>query len=166
MVPAHNIGSAAVMALGIIVSAIIPPGTSLYAQEGHQQVPRALSDRVTVVGCVQREADYRRLRDVGTGGVSSKGRGVGDEFVLIHAFTTKDARSTAAGIPVGTSGAPTPGEEYKLIGKNKEQVAPYVGKRVAILGAIKAGAVGAGTQLQELEVTAVREVIKTCVMLK
>ena len=40
------------------------------------------ADEITVSGCVQREADYRKTQDAGRGGVAGTGVGTGNEFVL------------------------------------------------------------------------------------
>src|SRR5690349_18670774 len=40
---------------------------------------------ITLVGCVMREADYRKAADAGKGGPVGTGLGRGDEFVLVNA---------------------------------------------------------------------------------
>jgi len=149
----------------------------------------APEQQMTLVGCVQREADYRRARDAGKGGVAGTGIGAGNEFVLINASmaTAPPAASTAAtsgtapATATGTGGSA--GSAYELTGPNERQVEAHLGKRVEIVGKLKAAAANAsgptggptaGTpptgvdvtspdlRLRELEVSSVREVAGAC----
>jgi hypothetical protein len=145
--------------------------------------------QITVTGCVQREADYRRSRDAGQGGVAGTGVGAGNEFILADASAST---SPAAGArtepnPTGTSGS-SAATAYELTGSNEGQVAQYVGKRVEITGTLKPAEVSAGgkptggatagappsgvdvaskdLQLRELEIASVREATGTCPAMK
>jgi hypothetical protein len=132
---------------------------------------------VTIVGCVQREADYRREKNLGGGGAAGTGAGVGNEFVIVNAsMSTKGAAETAT----GTAGsAPMAGSAaFELTGSNERQAEQFVGKRVEIIGKLKAAEMGAtgptggatageppkgvdvaskDLKLRELEVTSVKE---------
>jgi hypothetical protein len=125
--------------------------------------------QVKVMGCVQRESDYRRARDAGRGGVAGTGVGAGNEFVLVNALASS-----------GGVADPT----FELTGENEGQAGSYVGRRVEITGKVKAGDVDAGgrptggatagkppegvdltskdIRLRELEVSTVREASGTC----
>src|SRR5262245_9689424 len=46
------------------------------------------TEQVTLTGCIQREAEYRKAHDTGRGGVAGTGVGAGNEFVLINASTS------------------------------------------------------------------------------
>ena len=138
----------------------------------------AAADQITVTGCVQREADYRKSHDDGRGGVAGTGVGAGNEFVLVDA--SKDGGSSAAS-PTGTAGSAA---AYELTGSNEGKVGSYVGKRVEIMGKLKAAEVAASgaptggatagdppkgvdvvskdLKLRELEVSSVRETSGTC----
>jgi hypothetical protein len=164
----------AAVAMAAAVSAQTP--------EGAAQSPAASSsqDRVTVVGCIQREADFRRAQDAGKGGVAGTGVGAGNEFVLTDATPAKGASAGAAGA-TGTVGAST---TYELTGPGEGEVAAHVGKRVEITGTLKAaettasgrptGGATAGQppsgvdvtskdlKLRELEVSSVKEASGTC----
>ena len=148
-----------------------------------QTSPASTTDQeVTVTGCVQREADYRRARDAGKGGVAGTGIGVGNEFVLINASTGTAAEPTT---PTGTAGSAAPSAAaYEITGPNEGKLADHIGRRVEIRGKLKASEIGAGgkptggatagepprgvdvggkdLKLRELEVTSVREVSGTC----
>lgn len=89
------------------------------------QAPRPESSEqfITVTGCIQREADYRKATDAGKGGVAGTGVGVSNEFVLTN-----------------TSGAAAwAGSAFELTGPAEEQAGQHVGKRVEIAGKLKAG---------------------------
>lgn len=156
------------------------PPTSAAAQQ-----PTAAAEQITVAGCIQREADYRKVQDAGRGGVAGTGVGVGNEFVLTNASPKgTDATGTTGAppdTPTGTSGAAT--VAYELTGANEGQAAALVGKRVEITGMLKAAEVQAGAptggvtagrppagidvatkdlKLRELEISSIREVAGTC----
>ena len=144
---------------------------------------RSTTDQeVTVTGCVQREADYRRARDAGKGGVAGTGVGTGNEFVLINASAGTATEPTT---PTGTAGSTASGTAaYELTGPNEGKLADHVGRRVELRGKLKAAeTTGAGKpsggatagdpprgvdvggkdlKLRELEVTSAREVTGTC----
>ena len=125
------------------------------------------ADTVTVTGCVQGEADYRKTMDKGRGGTAGTGVGAGNEFVLTNA-TGGDAKETA----------------YELTGANEKLAAAHVGHRVTVTGMLKpaevsasgkpTGGATAGTppsgvdvlskdlQLRELEVSNIKMLSADC----
>ena len=156
-----------------------------------QQNRPSSAEPITIVGCVQREADYRKAKDAGRGGVAGTGIGAGNEFVLTNAsMTTGGAAAAAVGAgtaaekPTATTGAGGSGSAYELTGPNEEQLATHVNKRVEITGMLKAAEVGAsgaptggptaGTpprgvdviskdlKLREVEVSSVKEMAGNC----
>lgn len=177
---------AAVIALNIVA---FPRTTASQAQGANTAATAqqtAPDQQVTVTGCIQREADYRRARDAGRGGVAGTGVGVGNEFVLASASMagTPGAAGTtgAAGTPTGTAGSTL--TAYELTGANERQAAQHVGQRVEISGTLKAAEVGASGRptggatagkppagievagqdlmLRELEIGSIRSVSGTC----
>lgn len=150
-----------------------PPAAPQAQASGDQQV--------TVTGCIQREADYRKAKDAGRGGVAGTGVGSGNEFILAMAST-----AATAGAPgtTGTTGSAAGSMDFELTGTNEGQAAKFVGQRVEIMGKVKAGAVSAAgqptggptagkppsgvdvtskdLQLRELEVGSIRTVAGTC----
>ena len=85
-------------------------------------------EQVTVLGCVQKEADFRKTQDAGRGGVVGTGVGVGNEFILANAtMSTADA--------AGSTAATT---AFELTGPNEGQAQQFVGRRVEVVGKIKA----------------------------
>ncbi len=100
---------------------------------------------VMLVGCVQREGDYRRAQNTGRGGAAGTGAGVGNEYVLVDASTASAGATTpdtpAPGAPpsergiVGTVGMA--GAAYELTGPAEGQLEQYVSRRVEIVGKMK-----------------------------
>src|SRR4029079_10503709 len=98
--------------------------------------------QVTLVGCLQREADYRKAQGIGAGGAVGTGVGSADEFVLINATrmnaggaapTAKDCESASGG------------DAYELTGKGEDAAKAFVGHWVQITGTMKAAKVATGT---------------------
>jgi hypothetical protein len=82
---------------------------------------------VTLTGCLQREADYRRQNQSGKGGPAGTGAGLGNEFVLVNvASSADDVDCTVATV-----------EAYELTGSQERQLEPFVGKVVQISGMLK-----------------------------
>jgi hypothetical protein len=155
----------------------VPPPAPSPASPGTQS--RAAAQQITVTGCVQREADYRRSTAAGRGGPAGTGVGVGNEFVLADATMSTGSRpATTPGAtspaPTGTTGSTARAAAYELTGANEAKAETYVGKRVEISGMLKstdtspAGGPTASVpgsrdlKLAELEVSTIREATGTC----
>jgi hypothetical protein len=186
-------GAASVVALGMVAFAQATPqqGATPQTQTGGAAARAGAGQQITVVGCVQREADYRKSADAGKGGAAGTGVGVGNEFVLINASMSPGSGSSAqagtssasSGATTGTSGT-SANMAYELTGSNEGQAEKFVGKRVEIMGTLKpaeTSASGAPTggptagqpprgvdvtskdlQLRELEISSVRETTGSC----
>jgi hypothetical protein len=108
------------------IAAVALTSTTAFAQSSRQpETP------VTLTGCIQREADYRKTHDIGKGGVANTGIGDGNEYVLINASR---GASSAAGIDCSFQGK---AEAYELTGSRERDLRPYVGKVVQIAGTLK-----------------------------
>jgi len=140
---------------GISAAMVLASGMAVFAQTTEKRVPRetqppsssiaaqeSARPQMTLVGCVQREADYRRAQAAGRGGAAGTGAGVGNEFVLVAATrassATAQASPTATPGAVGTSGSA--GDAYELTGSGEGQLEQHVGRRVEIVGTLKEGA--------------------------
>jgi hypothetical protein len=136
----------------------------------------ASAEQVTLTGCVQSEADFRRAKGMAKGGPASSGVGVGNEFVIIDASKSSSASgaATPADAPAGTSGAAA-GNAFEATGSGEGDLKQYVGKRVEITGKIKraersaAGAptggvdpAGQDLQLQEIDIASVKPAAGEC----
>jgi len=122
---------------------------------------------VTLIGCVQKESDYRKAHNIKKGGGLNMGIGDGDEYMLINAVRV------SGGVPsVTTVGDCTgdSGEAIELTGPKEEQFKNFVGKRVEVSGTQKRARIdasgrptggnapgGGELKLFEVEVASVRE---------
>jgi hypothetical protein len=178
-------GAAAVLSLTMPALAQTP------AQQPAQPQPRpqtttpapqqagSAARTVTLVGCIQGEADYRKAGNLGRGGTAGTGVGVGNELVLIDATITSAGAAPAAGAATGTTGPAA--RDYKLTGANEGKAVQFRGKRVEIIGTIKPAPAspssarratddapqidvfaGEDLRLPELEVTSVRATAGSC----
>jgi hypothetical protein len=86
---------------------------------------------VTLVGCLQKETDYRRTHDLGKGGAVGTGAGAGNEYVLINAWRGTAARADADCSFQGTT------EAYELTGTRERDLGRLVGRVVRIDGILK-----------------------------
>jgi hypothetical protein len=121
------------------IAAALLCGMAVFAQTSQprtQTEPRTQTGRasaaehVTVIGCVQREEDYRRAHNMPRGGSVGTGVGAGNEFVLVNVMMS--------GRPTGTSGTAANEREFELTGPAEGTLAEHVGKRVEITGNLKA----------------------------
>lgn len=129
---------------------------------------------ITLVGCLQTEADYRRAQDAGRGGVAMTGAGLGNEYVLIQ---TEGAGGPGGYEPAGNAdcGSSTAfaGTAYELTGTRERELAQFVGRRVEITGELKnadesgrpggfdPAIVSTDLRLHEVNVASFREVAMT-----
>ena len=109
------------------VAALALASAAAYAQSTKQpETP------VTLVGCIQREADYRKTHDLNKGaGKTGIGLGRGDEYILINASRGATA---SPNIDCSFQGST---EAYELTGRHEHDLKPYVGKVVQISGTMK-----------------------------
>jgi hypothetical protein len=167
------------------IAAALLFGTAVFAQTSQprtqtgaaaaRQTPGS-AEQVMVVGCVQREEDYRRAHNLGRGGAAGTTVGEDDEFVLVSA--------TMSGRPTGTAGRTATETEFELSGPGEEKLAQYVGKRVEITGMLEPAEVDASgrptggatagrpprgvdvtsddLKLRELDIVSVRAASGTC----
>jgi hypothetical protein len=98
---------------------------------------------ISLVGCVQRESDYRRAFDLGRGGVAATGLGRGNEYVLINASRV-DASGTARVANANCSADKT-AEAYELTGNREPELEQFVGRVVHITGTLKEADTAVGT---------------------
>ena len=179
---------AATVTLGMVASAQSTGQTPAQSAPGTAQAPaqqpteKAPEQQVTLVGCVQREDDYRKAHNLGKGGTTGTGVGSSDEFVLVGA-TIAGAAAPATSGTTGTSGATAEGTAFELSGEKESELKAFVGKRVEIMGKMKAaekspaGATGGATagtpptgvdvlsadlRLREVDIASVKETTGTC----
>jgi hypothetical protein len=109
------------------------------AKAAHEAEERALEDQadmdVTVVGCVIREREYRKIHHSGKGGAFGMGIGGGNEYILVGATRITDNWP----LRVGPNCDPTVGgDAYELTGKGESSLLrPYLGHWVELTGKLK-----------------------------
>ena len=95
-----------------IVAATLPA----FAQAGTDK-----GKDVRVVGCVQWEKEFRRLRHQGPGGALGTGIGAGNEFVL--AMVKPDATRTATA--------------YSITGDREKELGRRIGQQIEVIGVVE-----------------------------
>jgi hypothetical protein len=120
----------AVCAAGLLLSAMTATASAQAATQTTGQGGSEDRTPITLVGCVQRESDYRKMNDSGRGGVAGTGLGRGNEYVLINA---------SAGAPTGNidCASGTTAAAYELTGSGEKDLEQYVGRVVQINGMLK-----------------------------
>ena len=90
---------------------------------------------VTVVGCVIREREYRKVHHDGKGGALGMGIGGGNEYILVGATRITDNSP----VRIGPNCDPTVGgDAYELTGKGESSMLrPYLGHWVELTGKLK-----------------------------
>lgn len=109
-----------------LVTSAVLIGTAALAQDQASREIEAEDSPITVVGCLQRESDYRRQNDSGKGGVLGTGLGRGNEYVLVD--SAGDCSKVAPGAAA-----------YELTGEGERDLEAFVGRRVEITGILKGG---------------------------
>jgi hypothetical protein len=107
--------------------------TAAFAAEGYaQSSPIEIEEDTPIylVGCIQRESDYRRQQRIGKGGFLGTGAGDGDEYVLVNASRGSDGTT-------GDCAAAADGDAYELTGSGESDLEGFIGQRVAISGMLK-----------------------------
>jgi len=134
--------------IAVLLSAAVHAGvpSTVSAQQPNQKAPsRQDIDVITVTGCVQTEADYRKSIASGKGGTANTGAGVGNEYVL-RSVQTVDAATLK---PTGTS--PKNFEEvYALTGDLEHELDKAVGHNVTMSGYVEVEKSSGDSQVKNL----------------
>ena len=183
------------MSSGAFAAGLLALGTVAFAQaasqEPQQPPPGARTSaggQITVTGCIQREADYRKAQDAGRGGAAGTGVGAGNEFILADASASPSTGGAEPSSPTGPSGTSGSSSAYELTGPNEGQAAQFVGQRVEITGMLKPAEVAASgkptggatagqppagadvmskdLRLREIEVSSIKQTTGTCPAVK
>lgn len=139
--------TAAVVLTFVMAAFAETTGQNPYGQTGTPTTAkgRVTGDRaqtegqVTLVGCIQREADYRKEHSSGRGGPVGTGVGLKNEYVLINASKSNEADTSDMSC-TGSSG-----EAYELTGKRERELERFVGRRIEITGMLKKAKTSAQT---------------------
>ena len=152
----HDI-AAALAGLGLAM-ALHPATTSGQQAGGRPATPAHPRTVATLVGCVEREADYRARVNEGKGGALGTGIGVDNEYVLTDVRTPEGVATNAE---VGTSGIAA---VYSVTGRLEKELKPSVGRMVQVLGFVEnPGAAGTHVpDLPRIDVNAWRAINEPC----
>jgi len=96
--------------------------------------------QITVVGCLVKEADYRRAHGLGKAGVG--GMRTGSDFVVVDAKTVAAGETASAPAGVAAGGSCTEqatGQAYRMAGKMEGALKPLAGHYVVITGQFEHG---------------------------
>src|SRR5262245_4956314 len=94
---------------------------------------------VTLIGCVQKESDYRREHNLRRGGRLQTGLGAGDEYMLINATRVSPGSPASSSADCTSAGS---GEAFEITGGQEEKFKAFVGKRVEVSGTQKRAKIG------------------------
>ena len=133
-------GVAAVFAALVVAFAAAPRSA---AADPAQHKVKQPATQVRLVGCVQREIDYRRAHHSGKGGPIATGAGLGDEYILVNA--SQLAPGAYAPAPINCSSDTTTGEAYELTGGHEKSAKAFLGHWVEVTGTMKKAKVAIGT---------------------
>lgn len=133
---------------GALALAVVTAGVGVAAQEK----PAKTTERAavaSVVGCVEREADYRKRTSDGKGGPLGSGAGAANEFVLTFAklVPTKGVHTDATHKPTGTTGLE---EVYGITGKLEDELKREVGRQVEVTGYVEVDTSYGTTKVKDL----------------
>lgn len=117
---------------GAITAGLIVTGAGLAAQAK----PGTAAEKsviVSVVGCVERETDYRKRTADSRAG---RGVGTGNEFVLTFAksVSTVGVHTDKTHTPTGTSGLE---EVYRITGNLEDELKREIGRHVEVTGYVE-----------------------------
>jgi hypothetical protein len=121
-------------------------------------VVRNSNEVVTLVGCVEPEAAYRKRVNDGKGGALGTGLGVENEYVLTDVRTPE---AIAKNAEVGTAGTAS---VYGVTGRLEKELKESVGHAIEVVGFVEnAGAAGSEvTDLPRVKVNVWHPVSNTC----
>src|SRR5688500_15244235 len=122
-VPSREAAMKTGVACGLAVAAL----SSLIGPAAYADDLTAEATPISLVGCIQRETEYRRQNNSGKGGFLGFGGGLGNEYVLVNASRGADG-------VFGDCTTATGGEAYELTGSGESDLDDFVGQRVAIAG--------------------------------
>ena len=108
------------VACGVTAAALsLLLGTEAYAKDEL----KSEATPIALVGCIQREAEYRQQHNSGKGGFLGFGGGLGDEYVLVPPLAVPPVHSYCTTAQAAT---------LLTDGTAEDDLEPFVGQRVAI----------------------------------
>ena len=161
------VGAALLASATAFAQTTTAPNTTTTSSSTTRAQRESPAQPVTLIGCVQKESDYRKAHNIKKGGGMNMGIGDGDEFMLINATRVSGGVPAVTTVGDCTGGS---GEAIELTGPKEEQFKNFVGKRVEVSGTQKRARIdasgrptggsapgGGELKLFEVEVASVRE---------
>ena len=161
------VGAALLASATAFAQTTTAPNTTTTSSSTTRAQRESPAQPVTLIGCVQKESDYRKAHNIKKGGGLNMGIGDGDEFMLINATRVSGGVPAVTTVGDCTGGS---GEAIELTGPKEEQFKNFVGKRVEVSGTQKRARIdasgrptggsapgGGELKLFEVEVASVRE---------
>ena len=90
---------------------------------------------VNIVGCVEREADYRKSIGEGKGGPANSGVGQANEYILRYTKSVPDGAVSKR--TVASTGKAAHEEIYSVTGKSEDELKAEVGREVEVTGYVE-----------------------------
>ena len=106
-------------------------GIGLAAQGATSGQHNLKPGEVAMIGCLQRESDYRAQHNKGAGGPLKAGLGAGDEYVLAQA---KPAPASGTGATQSATA-----RDFSLTGRLEKDLVTQIGRMVEVVGTVKEG---------------------------
>jgi hypothetical protein len=161
------VGAALLASATAFAQTTTAPNTTTTSSSTTRAQRESPAQPVTLIGCVQKESDYRKAHNIKKGGGLNMGIGDGDEYMLINAARVSGGVPSVTTVGDCTGGS---GEAIELTGPKEEQFKNFVGKRVEVSGTQKRARIdasgrptggsapgGGELKLFEVEVASVRE---------
>ena len=90
---------------------------------------------VNILGCVEREADYRKQMGQEKGGPLNSGVGQGDEYILRYTKSVPDGPVSSR--TVAATGSAAHEEIYSVTGKSEDELKAEAGREVEVTGYVE-----------------------------
>jgi hypothetical protein len=136
---------------GAVVLTLVATVGGVAQEKTVKEQEKAIKDNernvvVNIVGCVEREADYRKQIGQGKGGPLNSGVGEGDEYILRY------ARSVPKGAVSKETSIGTAGSEniYSVTGKLEDLLKAEVGHQVEVTGYVEVAKTDGSEKVHQL----------------
>lgn len=103
---------------------------------------------VNIVGCVERESDYRKSLGQDKGGAAGSGVGQGNEYILRYTKSVPDGAVSKRTVASTTKG--THEEIYSVTGKSEAELKAEVGREVEVTGYVEVANSGGTLKVHDL----------------
>lgn len=143
---AMTFGGAVILALVATVGGVAQENSA----NAHDKAIKANEKNVVVniLGCVEREADYRKQIGEDKGGPLNSGVGQGNEYILRHTRSVPDGAVSKK--TVASTGTARFEEIYSVTGKSEDELKAEVGREVDVTGYVELAKSGGSLKVHDL----------------